>query len=45
MVSGASLWAVPVMYQDLWKIRAPVEQTEGFHLQPFDALIMVKKTQ
>ena len=37
----ATLWALPVHYKDLWKIRAPVEYTEGFNLQPFDDLIMV----
>ena len=37
----ATLWALPVHYRDLWKIRAPVGTTEGFDLQPFDKLIMV----
>lgn len=37
----ATLWALPVHYRDLWKIRAPVGTTEGFNLQPFDELIMV----
>jgi len=36
----ATLWALPVHYHNLWKIRAPVQTTEGFNLQPFDTLIM-----
>nr|CAG4640705.1 EOG090X02VY [Eulimnadia texana] len=35
----AEIWAVPVQFEDLWKIRAPVGSTEGFDLQDFDALI------
>jgi len=40
MPKKATLWAVPVQYRDLWKIRAPVVNTEGFDLEPFDKLIM-----
>ena len=42
MPTKATVWAVPVMYRDLWKIRAPVVSTEGFDLGPFDKIIMVR---
>ena len=37
----ADLWAVPVHYEHLWKIRAPVENVEGFKMDHFDNIIMV----
>lgn len=37
----AELWAVPVHYRDLWKIRAPVGIVEGFDLGHFDKAVMV----
>jgi len=40
MPRSATLYALPVQYRDLWKIRAPVGSTEGFDLGPFDNLIM-----
>lgn len=39
----AEIWAMAVHYQDLWKIRSPVKQAEGFRMRQFDDLIMVKK--
>jgi len=41
MPKQAELWAVPVHYEDLWKIRAPVENVEGFRMDHFDNIIMV----
>ena len=40
----AELWAVPVHYEDLWKIRAPLDtvQAGGFQMKPFDDIIMVR---
>jgi protein arginine N-methyltransferase 7 len=39
---GASLMAIPVEFDDLWKIRAPVGLCEGFDLSSFDDLIEVE---
>ena len=39
--TGASLYAIPVEYKDLWKIRAPVRNCEGFDLEHFDKIILV----
>jgi hypothetical protein len=41
MPTSGQLWAVPVHYRDLWKIRAPVEVVEGFDLKHFDQVVMV----
>ncbi|TRY61040.1 hypothetical protein TCAL_05739 [Tigriopus californicus] len=37
---GASIWAVPVAYKDLWKIRSPLHDAEGFKMTHFDEIIM-----
>ena len=37
----ASLRAVAVEFDNLWRIRAPVRNCEGFDLSVFDHLIMV----
>lgn len=37
---GASIWAVPVAYKDLWKIRSPLYDAEGFKMTHFDDIIM-----
>jgi protein arginine N-methyltransferase 7 len=37
------LWAMPVHFNDLWKIRSPVGIVEGFDLKDFDDIIMVSK--
>lgn len=34
-----SLWMVPVHYTDLWKIRAPLHNIEGFDMNHFDQII------
>lgn len=36
----AVLYAIPVHYQDLWKIRAPLHQVQGFDMKHFDDIIM-----
>jgi len=41
MPISAALFAMPVEFDHLWKIRAPVGNVEGFDLQDFDNLIMV----
>ncbi len=38
---SAEIWAAPVEYRDLWKIRAPLGEVEGFKMEPFDNIIMV----
>ncbi len=38
--AGAEIWALPVEFLDLWKIRSPVGETEGFSIAPFDDIIM-----
>lgn len=35
------LKAVAVDFEDLWKIRAPVKNAEGFNLSKFDEMIQV----
>ena len=35
------IYAVPVNYADLWKIRADVGLCEGFNIQEFDKIIQV----
>ena len=39
---SAKLWITPVHYHDLWKIRAPLHNVEGFDMEHFDAKIMVR---
>jgi len=34
-----SLWLIPVHYKDLWKIRAPLHNIEGFNMKHFDQII------
>jgi protein arginine N-methyltransferase 7 len=41
MPQKAEIWAVPVRFQDLWKIRSPLHQVEGFNMKKFDDIIMV----
>ena len=41
MPMKAILRGVAVHYHDLWKIRAPLHNVEGFDMKPFDTLIMV----
>lgn len=36
---SAQLWCAAVQFVDLWKIRAPVGEVNGFNLQAFDALV------
>ena len=40
MPCAAEIWAVPVRYRDLWKIRRPLNRVEGFEMRPFDDIIM-----
>lgn len=35
------LRAVAVDFEDLWKIRAPVKEAEGFDLSKFDDMVQV----
>ena len=44
MPMKAILRGVAVHYHDLWKIRAPLHNVEGFDMKPFDTLIMVINT-
>ncbi|XP_065333722.1 protein arginine N-methyltransferase 7 [Cloeon dipterum] len=37
---GASIWAMPVQFTHLWKIRAPLGTCMGFKMDHFDELIM-----
>ncbi|KAF4521904.1 hypothetical protein B566_EDAN007459, partial [Ephemera danica] len=39
MPFAASLWAIPLELEHLWKIRAPLGAVEGFNMEPFDKLI------
>ena len=39
--SQARIYAMAVSLKDLWKIRAPVGQTQGVDLLPFDRLMDV----
>ncbi|KAG7162057.1 arginine N-methyltransferase 7-like [Homarus americanus] len=34
-----TIWGLPVQYRDLWKIRAPLHQCNGFKMDIFDKLI------
>lgn len=34
-----TIWGVPVQYRDLWKIRAPLHECNGFKMEIFDSLI------
>ena len=36
----ATLWALPVKFCHLWKIRAPLHQVEGFDVKHFDDIIL-----
>ncbi|XP_059468906.1 protein arginine N-methyltransferase 7 [Neocloeon triangulifer] len=40
MPMAASIWAMPVQFTHLWKIRAPLGTCMGFQMQPFDELVM-----
>ena len=42
---SAELWAVPVEFRDLWKIRAPLRTVEGFDMAEFDHIVLVRKRQ
>lgn len=37
---GAELWAAPVEFRDLWKIRAPLGTVEGFSVADFDRVVL-----
>jgi len=39
MPGNFSLWVVPVHYEHLWKIRAPLHHIEGFNMRHFDKII------
>jgi len=39
---AATLWAMPVQFKHLWKIRATLGTCMGFQMLPFDELVMVK---
>ncbi|KAG8230327.1 hypothetical protein J437_LFUL000598 [Ladona fulva] len=41
---GASIWAMPVSFVDLWKIRAPVHSAEGLRMESFDQLIELSRS-
>ncbi len=38
---SAEFYIMAVQFEDLWKIRAPVKNVEGFNLQPFDEIVQV----
>uniref|UniRef100_A0A0K2T510 Protein arginine N-methyltransferase n=1 Tax=Lepeophtheirus salmonis TaxID=72036 RepID=A0A0K2T510_LEPSM len=40
MPQKMEIWAIPVEYQDLWKIRSPLVEVEGFNVKHFDDIIM-----
>ena len=40
---GATVWAMAVQFDHLWKIRAPLHSVEGFQMTDFDKLIEVRK--
>ena len=40
MPRSAELWALPVKFEDLWKIRSPLHAVEGFDMKHFDDIIM-----
>ncbi|KAK3862916.1 hypothetical protein Pcinc_031254 [Petrolisthes cinctipes] len=37
--SSVTIWGLPVAYRDLWKIRSPLHQCNGFKMDIFDKLI------
>ena len=39
---SAELWALPVEFRDLWKIRSPLHEVEGFNMAEFDHIVMVQ---
>ncbi|CAL4105088.1 unnamed protein product, partial [Meganyctiphanes norvegica] len=39
MPKKMTVWGVPVQYRDLWKIRAPLHECNGFKMDIFDSLI------
>ena len=40
MPRSAELWALPVKFEHLWKIRSPLHAVEGFDMKHFDDIIM-----
>ena len=36
----ATVWCLPVQFQHLWKIRAPLNEVEGFNVKYFDEIIL-----
>lgn len=38
---AASLWAMPVQFKHLWKIKATLDTCMGFKMLPFDQLMIV----
>ena len=40
MPRSAELWALPVRFEHLWKIRSPLHSVEGFDMSHFDEIIM-----
>jgi protein arginine N-methyltransferase 7 len=40
---SGTIYAMPVELEDLWKIRAPLGEVEGFKMKPFDDLIEVSR--
>jgi protein arginine N-methyltransferase 7 len=38
---SATLWGMPLEFEHLWKIRAPLGEVEGFNMKPFDDMIAV----
>ena len=36
----ATVWALPVQFKDLWKIRSPLNEVEGFNVKYFDEIIL-----
>lgn len=38
---AVQFYIMPVQFEHLWKIRAPVGKVEGFNLEPFDQIIQV----
>jgi hypothetical protein len=41
---AASLWAMPVQFKHLWKIKATLDTCMGFKMLPFDQLMIVSMT-
>jgi hypothetical protein len=42
---AASLWAMPVQFKHLWKIKATLDTCMGFKMLPFDQLMIVSCLQ